>query len=180
MDKITGNTCECTTNIPENISDQEYTARLGICMLEAAAPYEKKLKKDYGIDMKKIDSQGEELGRLIGMKMAGKCPSVIVKMTSMLNKNSELKLQSDFIDLDGEIITINKEKFVEFTIKDEKGKTSKYYWLGFVKSDVDIENEYETLLNKKVKITYTEQEYFDSRINEYKLFKILNSLRPIQ
>lgn len=176
MDKITENTCECTIKIPEDVSNQEYTARLGVCMLEAAVPYEEKLLKDYGIDMKKIDTQGEELGRIIGMKMAGKCPSVIAKMSSMLNENGEVELESDFINLEGEVTAINKSKFVEFTIKDEQGKASKYNWLGVIKSDLDIENEYETLIDKKVKITFKKQKYFDPRINEYKLFKIINSI----
>ena len=116
MDKITESTCECTIKIPEDASNQEYTARLGVCMIEAAVPYEKKLLKDYGIDMKKIDTQGEELGRLIGLKMAVKCPSVIAKMSSMLNENGEVELESNFISLEGEITAIDKSKFIEFTI----------------------------------------------------------------
>ena len=175
MDKITENACECSREISEISSNQEYTARLGICMIEAATPYKKELKKNHGIDFKNIDTQGEELGRLIGMKMTGTCPDVIAKMASMLDENGEIKVEES-VSLTGEIVAINKEKFVEFTIKNEKGKTSKFYWLSQIHSDIDIENRYDSLLNKKVSIQYVKEEFFDSRINEYKLFNVLEKI----
>ncbi|TAE48335.1 MAG: hypothetical protein EAZ89_15425, partial [Bacteroidetes bacterium] len=144
-------------------------------MINVAEPYKKQLKKDYNIDFAQIEIHGEELGRLIGLKMATVCPESLIKM---VNKANEKKGDDDpqINTIEGRITTIVEDKFVEFSIKDESGKTSKYYWLTFIKSKTDLAVEYKNLVDKPVVVEFLPQEIFDARIGEYRTFYVIQSL----
>jgi hypothetical protein len=71
----------------------------------------------------------------------------------------------------GVITKIENDHFVILSIKDEQGKISKYYWLTFIQSNTELSTKYKSLIGKKVNITYTSQDFFDPKLDEY---------RPIQ
>src|SRR5688572_19861396 len=81
MDVIAKKSCECLGEISDTLRTDQYNMELGICMIEAAMPYKKQIKKNHDIDLDKIDTEGEKLGRIIGLKMASVCPNALVKIT---------------------------------------------------------------------------------------------------
>ena len=61
MDEIAKETCKCLTQITDDLNPEKYAMELGLCMLNASNPYKKQLKKDFKIDLDKIDTHAEEL-----------------------------------------------------------------------------------------------------------------------
>jgi len=45
VDEIAKETCECLNHISEDLDAEKYTLELGLCMINAASPYKKSLKK---------------------------------------------------------------------------------------------------------------------------------------
>lgn len=178
IDKITLATCDCLSKISDTTNYETLTMKMGLCMFEVAGPYKKQLKKDYDINLDKIDeNSGESLGKLIGMKMASVCPDKLMKIYNHTKKEEieeDKKLESI-----GTVTSIEKENFVVFSVFDNSGKSMKFYWLAPLESNIDLANNYKTLLDATVKIKYSQQEYFDPKINEYRNFNVIEKLDKV-
>ena len=175
MDDISLKTCECLNTVPDTLETEQFHMELGLCMIDASTPYKKQLKKDYKIDLNKIDTQGEELGRIIGLKMVSVCPDALM---SLANKSKENKNDHSGNIIEGYITKIEENKFVVFSVREENGKTTKFYWLTFIESNFkyDLTSQYKSLMNEAVQITYLPQEFFDYRIEEYRTFNIIQKI----
>ncbi len=174
IDKIALKACEFLNTVSDTIEPERLNLELGFCMIEAAKPYKKQLKRDYNIDFSKIDTYGKELGMIIGLKMTSVCPNALLIWISREKQKNDNK-DSERI-FEGQIISIDDKKFVEFSLKDEAGKISKFYWLTYIESNVELSNNYKTLLEESVRITFLTQEFFDARIAEYRTFNIIRKL----
>jgi hypothetical protein len=173
MNDIVIGACECIESLSEKSDVTE--VELGLCLIEAASPYAKQLKKDYKIDMYNMDeSVGMELGQVIGVKMAGVCPDLLIKMADIVEESSNESGDEYFFY--GQVVSIDDSKFVEFSVKDASGKISKFYWLNFVESNVELTNDYKTLLNENVHISFSSQEFFDPRIAEYRAINVIQTI----
>lgn len=171
LDDIALKTCECLNTVSDTAGIEEI---LGLCMIDAALPYKKQLKEDYNIDLNKIDTQGEELGRIIGIKMTTVCPNTLKKVVNRTNKNNANKISKTIFE--GQIIAIEDNKFVEFSVEDKFGKIHRFYWFSFIESNIELSNNYKTLLEETVVITFFTQEFFDARVTEYRTFNIIQKL----
>lgn len=174
MAAITSNACSCLEKIPDDIEDQEATMKLGLCMIEAALPYKKQIKKEYNINLDNIDEEGEELGKIIALKMMGVCPDNLIKLSMRIKGMNDQSASEQTIE--GVITKVEGDFFVIFSLKDESGKISKYFWLTTVESEFDLPSAYQEMTGKSVKITYEAQDMFDPRINEYRAFLILKAI----
>lgn len=178
MDDIALKACDCLNSVSDTLAHERFNLELYNCLIDAAKPHKKKLKKEYKIDIDRIDTFPEELARLIGQKMVSVCPDALLRTANRFKKNSENKSSESIVT--GQIIEINDNKFVEFSVKDESGKISKFYWFTFIESDIELSNNYKTLLDKLVRITYSTQDFFDSRIAEYRAFYIIQKLEILE
>ncbi len=177
MDDIALKACDCLNSVPDTLDTDRFNIELGLCMINAATPYQKQLKKDYKIDFNKMDTQGEEFGRIIGLRMVSFCPNSLLKLVNQVSTKQYKTIPENMIE--GWVTAINDEKFVEFSIKDEFGKITKYHWLTFIESSSNLLTDYKTLTNKFVQITFTPKEFFDARIGEYRTFNIIEKLEII-
>lgn len=173
MDEICKKTCDCIENISDTIERESYEMQMGLCMINAAMPYKKQLKKDHKINMDDIGNEAEKLGTLIGIRMASICPKSLMKFSENSENNKE---DTEQHSVEGLITKIEFDPFIVFTLKDEKGKSIKYHWLTFIETKIDLQNKYNTLTNKNVKITYTTTDFFDPKIQEYRQFNIIKTL----
>lgn len=177
MDKIALESCECINKVDNSIETDRMTMELGLCMINAATPYKKQLKKDYKIDLNKIDEHGEELGQIIGLRMASVCPETLLRMAD-IDEETDVD-ENNAVNFEGQVTSIDDSKFIVFSVKDELGKISKFYWFTFIESNIELSNKYKTLKDKDIQITYNVQDFFDARINEYRSFNIIKSLNVI-
>lgn len=180
MEKIANQTCECLHNISDTTNKEKMYLELGLCMIKVSEPYKKQLKKDHNINFDNINNEGEALGKLIGMKMATVCPDALIKLSKMDTQEAseDIKTIESYISI-GKITKIDKEAFVVFSVFDNSGKSLKFYWLTEVESNIDLANNYRTLLETDVKITYIIQEYFDPKIGEYRNFNIIEKIDKV-
>ena len=173
--KIAKSACDCITNIPEEKNVDEFD--LGICLLEEAVLYKEQILRDYGINIENIDTEGEKLGRVIGVEMIALCPDQLKRMAII---SGEGNTDSDVQTAEGTITKIENGNFIVFSLTNEEGKSSSFYWLTYVKSNYDLQNNYTQLKNKRVIIKYLSEELFDYRINEYGSFKVIKSIDIIE
>lgn len=178
LEEIALKSCECISSVSDTLDVDRYTLQAGLCMIETARPYKKQLKKDHGIDFNNIDKDGEELGRIIAFIMASLCPDALLKMVNVVNNQENSESLERIVE--GEITNISDDKFVEFSVKENKGKVSRYQWLTFIESTLELSTGYKKLINSDVRITYIVQEFFDPRIGEYRSFNIIQKLEIIK
>jgi hypothetical protein len=178
MAKLAQEACTCLSVIPDSLDVESLNMKLGLCMLEKAQPYEKQLKKDYGINFDKIDEDGEKLGRLIGIKMVSYCPDAVIKL-SQRNQPASATPQGEQ-QISGQLIKIEEEPFVQFHLRDANGKVVRFYWLTFVESHLDMLEDYKSLLTQTLSFKYVVQEFFDPRVGEYRNFNILTWVGPAE
>jgi hypothetical protein len=178
MDKIAQKSCECLDKVPDTLKTDEFNLKLGICMIEAATPYKKQLKKDQGINLDNIDTEGEKLGRLIGIKMASTCPNILLKLTQKPSDKEEAAAEEKTAE--GLITKLENDFFVVLSLKDEAGKINRFYWLTFVESGMELTSKYKSVVGESVIITYKVQDFFDPKIEEYRAFNIISKLEVVR
>lgn len=175
LDKVASKACECIEN-KSNEKETLNTMDLGACLLISAKDYKEQLLEEHGLDMSSLTSEeGERLGELIGLRMAFVCPSTLALMSDMVDEEDDennLKTMTS----SGKITKIEEGSFIVFQLKNEQGKSEKFYWLTFVSSEYDLQNDYTNLKGKKVSIDYVEQEFFDPRLKEYRKLNVITDL----
>ncbi len=182
MDKIAQGACDCMSEIPEDENAERYQMKLGLCFLEPATKYAEEIKRDYGIDLTRMDNfgadEGEKLGQVVGLRMLNFCPEILMELAELEQLDDEEEANTPTVKaFEGSITEIETEVVVVFTAKDSRGKSEKFYWMGFVESNVeDLANTYEKLKKKEVQLEYVEQEIFDPRIGEYRNVKVITGL----
>ena len=171
LDIIAKKACECieSRNLHEIENQEAATNQLGICLLDASKDYREALLRDHQLDLNKLDMDGEKLGVLIGSRMAFVCAETLMSV-------AETEQTDVILSEGGEITAVEESPFVVFTLKDSSGKSSKFYWLTFVDSNLDLQNSFSQLKGRKVSVEYMEQELFDPRLKEYRMFNLIVGL----
>ena len=170
MDDIANESCECLNKISDTLSTDRFNMEFGLCIMEAARPYKKQLKKDFDIDFNEIERDGE----MIGLRMATTCPTALMKVVNTVEQNEFKNLSGNVVT--GQVTAISDDKFVEFSIRDEVGKISKYYWFTFIESDYQLSTDYKSLIDKNVQVHFKTEEFFDARIGEYRTVNIIEKI----
>jgi len=173
MDAIVEKSCNCVEKVPDTLETEQFNIRLGVCMIEASMKYKKEIKRDYGINMDKVDTEGEKLGRIIGIKMASKCPSILLKLSQKSKKTDNGNNEKTS---SGTVIKIDEDCFVIISLQDESGKITKFYWMTFITTPIDLTNSYSTLMGKSLTITSKSQEFFDPKLKEYRQFSVIKKI----
>lgn len=173
MNDILDKTCNCVNNIKDTTNAKEYQMSLGGCLLNSSMPYKKEIKKDYLIDLDKFEEDVPKLGQIIGLKMATYCPKVMSKLTNMFKED---KVKNQTFNIKGVISKIDNELFVIITLTEENGKLTKFYWLTMLDSKKDLMHEYKTLIGKNVEMTFKKEEFFDPKIDEYRIYNVIKSI----
>lgn len=187
LEKITEETCTCIEKIIQDktIAPNDIHEKMGLCMISAVAPYQKQLKKDFNFDIGNSSSSNfEQLGKMIGMQMVGKCPNTLMAVTKLANteEKEEVKVEgkrSAFTATKKSIGTVTKIEnnlFLTFFVKNKNGKTSKFYWMNFVDSELDLTNT-KALIGKSIDITYKTEEFYDPNIQEYRSFNVITKIK---
>ncbi len=174
LDKISIESCQCFDGISDTMNVDQYTMEIGLCMIQSAMPYKKELKKEHGINMNNIDQEGEALGQLIALNMANHCPEKLLAMSKRVTEGDPSIMEEQ--NIQGTITKVEDETVVIVSLKDEVGKSHKFYWLYEVDTNYDMVNKYKSLIDKDVEIEFKIDEIFDPRIQEYRQVNVLLGL----
>jgi hypothetical protein len=170
LDSISAHTCDCVTKLDiEKLPKEKLTIELGLCMMQAAQPFEKELKQKYDVDMKKVNKgEGEKLGRLVGLKMASNCP-VFTQLITRITSDDPVTNS-----IEGTITELVNEQFITIVLKDEDGRDQKIIWLEYFKNSEKLLQKGK---NKNVTIEYEERELFSPKFNDYIKYKVATGIR---
>ncbi len=175
LDSIATKTCECIeAKTTPKMNRNEALAEFGICMIKMAEPYKKELKKDYNVDLNVLNKEtGEKLGRLVALKLVGNCPAFKTLMQTEINNQIQKKEGETVYEFSGVVKEIKQNQFVSITIENENNKIKEFLWLTEV-----AENNISILKSKGifVKITYTQMELFEPKLNKYVISYVLKSI----
>jgi hypothetical protein len=184
IDAIATKTCSCLKQMDTTATIEEIEAKLGICMITEAAPYEKELKKKNNIDMSKLDGNtGEELGKLIGTKMLIKCPDQMLKLAgNVLDEKKSAAAPSTTTtttvsgSMTGKVTDVVTNQFVTITVKNSSGPEQKFLWLEYFQGADLLKNASE-LKGKTVVIKYKEKQFYNPSIKDYMNYKVITGFR---
>lgn len=169
METIAAKSCECLAE-KRSANPDITTEEVGTCLLLATKDFKDRIREDYDLDLNMLTPEnGERLGELIGSKMAFRCPDLLIGVS-----NSEEEYE--YYSATGKVLNVNNDTFVSFELKNDNGKIEKFYWFTYAESNLDLQNMYTELKGKQVQIDYVEQELFDSRIQEYRMFNVITSI----
>ena len=174
MDDITNKACACIDELGDE-SGRILEMKLGLCILNAAEPYRSELLKEHELDIASPEQDGQEIGRIIGMRMAGVCPNKLIALTEG-SIEDELTDVPILIKVEGEVVDVSTNFMIHFSIKNENGRTEKYYWFSFISTGIDLIKEYESLKGKNVVLDYHKEEFFDPKIKEYRPLNIIDAI----
>ena len=176
MDNIAEKSCECVSEITEskNLLGTEF----GLCMINEATKYKDELLQDHNINMDNIDVDGEELGRIIALEMFTKCPEQM-KRIAIASSENESEEKESYLSIEGNIKSVIKNEFIIFSLITSDNKTIKFYWLTFIQSDNDLQNEYKSFEGKNVIIEYSNIELYDHKMSEYRNYNLIESLNIV-
>ncbi len=174
QDSIAYKFCDCFNDVdPVNIKNSE--TRIAMCLFLTLSTYNKEIYRDYKVQVN-IDLEEDSLFNLFILtmpKMAEYCP----KSFDLFGQMFDIDNTPEKVELVGEIIKIEKENFVVFSVLDDKNMTHNVYWMEPVYTNIDLVTEYNNLIGKKLYVDYIEKEFYDPKIEQYRKFKILQSLQ---
>lgn len=142
LDVIASETCECTSTMDTTLTTEARNLALGICMLQSAEPYRKELKKKYKIDLDHVERDAEDLGRLVGFRMASKCPELfarIIRQNASLStdepppapsRSSEIIRKFTVQQTPGKLASVRSGQFLTLVVLAEDGRTLDLLLLG--------------------------------------------------
>ncbi len=167
-------------------SRADLEVQLGLLMLPLLTKYEKEI--DLILEKEDNTSKKDKMnlfGRKLGMQAVVDCP----KFLEVLGKNS--KITSEIVgEPDDEIV--DNEKSVSTSVittivgndisyivaKDLVGRETKYYWLGYFQGDDLLKTK--SALNKKIKISFIEQDLYSYQLKDYIKIKVLTGIKIIE
>jgi hypothetical protein len=170
MDKLADATCACINKKDvDNMDSEMLQMQLGFCIMEAVSKHNDEFQKAYG-QMDPTDAAAmSSLGEQIGMKMAFKCPAVLMKVAA-IETQVEVRPAAPAATeaLSGTVKAIEDEGgFGQITVLDESGRTHKLLWLRYFKGDTRFINEPGKVVNAKVRVKYENVEVYSPKAKEY-------------
>jgi hypothetical protein len=183
VDIIAAKTCSCLKNMDTTATVEEIEAKMGICLITEAAPYQKELKKKNNIDMGNLDANtGKALGKLIGIKMLSKCPDQMLRLAGSVGDDKKSSAATSTTttttvtgSMTGTLSDIVTNQFVSITIKKSNGPEQKFLWLEYFEG-ADLLRNPSDIKGKIVEIKYKEKQFYNPSIKDYMNYKVITDL----
>lgn len=170
MDKLADEACACISKKDvDNMDSEMLQMQLGLCIMEAVSKHEAEFQKEYGeMDPSNAEAMSS-LGEQIGMKMAFKCPAILMKVAAIETQVEVKPLAAAQVEeLTGTLKAIDSSgEFAQITVLDDAGRTHKLLWLRYFKGDTRLINEPSKVINAKVRLKYENVEAYSPKAKEY-------------
>lgn len=164
IDKLSENTCNCTTE--KGITEENMDITLGVCILESISKHEKDVEKYFGKNIISNEEKMGELAEAVGAKMAFTCPAFLKIIMKMGEEEAEELLIS------GNIVSTKLDQFLTFTLKEDSGKTHTILLLedfdnSFLITDSVVKP------SDKVQVSYYEADLYDPKTKKFVAYKVV-------
>jgi hypothetical protein len=171
--KLANQTCDCVNEKKtEKISELE----LGLCVISSLGKLSDKEKKTIKYDVAS-DTSLDKVSEQIGMQMVSVCPDVFSNMLQT-NASVEEPATDDYVpdpSFTGVFETSITNEFKSIVVIDDANQKREFIWLFPFDGDVLlIKNK--ILKGDKINISYREQNFFDPKKNEYRMYNEILSI----
>lgn len=173
IDKLADTACQCISKKnPDQMSTEDLQMQLGFCIMEAVGNNQEAFQKEYGeLDFANQTAMNK-LGEDIGMKMAFKCPEVIMRMAATEGPAAPAAPKtsaggSATGSLSGTIRSIDGEEVVSVTLVEPSGRTQKLLWLSYFPGSDRLAENPKAAVGAKVQVSYETLEVYSPKAKEY-------------
>lgn len=176
LDQIASQGCDCIGKLDvTGLSQDEKNMKFGFCLMDKLGGLDKAQIEALGIDMTDQASL-QKFGEKVGMRMAVKCPDVMMKIAQV---QSETQIQS-VSESSGVIKGITGNELSYIQLDDGTGDVNSYLWLKKVKgADAFLANP-QSMVGKKVKITYESMDIYSPKTKGYNSKKVITAIQVIE
>ena len=177
---MTKETCTQITNKDFSGKNMdELQMELGLAMMPVVMKYQDELQTAFGISME--DQTGmEKMGMEIGLQLAKDCPAFLKMFATnpdlMKDISGTPKSGVAVMSINGTLLKIVTGDFTYIQVKDASGKIEKLWWMEYFDGSAKLITDAATMVNKQVKVNYTEKEIYNATLKEYIKIKVIKGL----
>lgn len=181
LDKISHEICPCVGDLNAQTPRDTLTIKLGVCMITGALPYQKELKKKYGVDLERFDGPtGERLGQLVATKLVVNCPG-FAELAMRLAQEEDVPpapTSPSVRTVQGTVQEVTPSQFLTVTVRTDHGPTYEFLLLDHVPNIEQVSQEPGKAKGFRAKWDYEEREFYDPYTRTYKTYRVLRSITP--
>ena len=165
LDVFAQETCDCISkkNV-ESLSQEQINLELGFCIMQSLGNHTGEYEEKYPVDVKDPESFSK-LGEKIGFRMAAKCPSILQKVATVNNGQSEV--QRPVSEMIGTVKRLRGTDVNFLVITDEQNRDQTFIWLRYFNGSDWLIDDFEDLIGKKIKVTYSLVEVYSPKAKDY-------------
>ena len=171
LDKLADASCACISKKDtDNMSVDDLQMQLGFCIMEAVGANQAAFEKEYGELNPSDQTAMTKLGEQIGMKMAFKCPNVIMKLAGQAPPQGASPAPSSATakgSVSGTFQGVSGSEMATITIKEANGRTQKLLWLGYFSGSDQVIESPDALKGKSVTVEFETIEVYSPQAKEY-------------
>jgi hypothetical protein len=157
---------------------------IGMMLMPTFMSHASEIEELYGGGITDGDAM-KKIGMELGMRLVQKCPKFMELSMKMAGNKMDAKaakkerieeIVADETMLNGTLLTINAGDVTTLSVKDNKGKIIKLYWLENFENADSLQSNNKKYINKKIGISYTEKSVFDALKKDYKTIRVITGL----
>ncbi len=176
LDQIASQGCDCIGKLDvSGLSQDEKNMKFGFCLMEKLGGLDQAQIKALGIDMTDQASL-QQFGEKVGMRMAVKCPDVMMKI-AQVQSETEMKTVSE---VNGTVKGITGSELSYVQLDDGTGDVNSFLWLKKVDGAEAFVGNPQSMVGKKVKITYETMDIYSPKTKGYNSKKVITAIKVIQ
>ncbi len=122
---------------------------------------------------------GRKIGVEIGKKLLVRCPKFVdisIKLGTTQTEQNDPPTEKTPDYEEGTIVKMGGTDFTTITVKNANGRETPYYWFHYFKGSEKLESVATGGIGKKIKISWTEQEYYLPKVHGYYNIKIIRAI----
>lgn len=176
MEQITKETCDELAKVDfSKKTPNEVKLSLGLSLVKVVGLHQTELKV-YGLSLNDPKTL-EGLGTDVGVRLATSCPVFVDALTRNPDTIEELANKtSSTRTISGKLLKIVGGDFTYLQVEDASGKLEKVWWMEYFDGSNRLLADAKNLVNRPVRINYTEKEVFNSTLNDYVKIKVITGI----
>jgi hypothetical protein len=175
--------CACANKKDlKSLSKNEMSMELGMCMLSGLEVLPEKDRKNFDFS---VPEKARVLGEKIGMKMAFKCPKVMLSIGTTMQEDGGNEVKNappppppppTTVEIEGKVKDVIEGDYVTVLLVEKDGREHKLIWANHFDGEAPFVANPQGLKNKDVTVKYYMSERYVPKMREYFSLKHISSL----
>ena len=166
----------------KSLNKNEMSMELGMCMLSALEVLPEKDRKNFDFS---VPAKAHDLGEKIGMKMAYKCPKIMLSVGTAMQEEGGNDTKTAppppppppaQLSVEGKVKDVIEGDYVTILLVEKDGREHKLVWANHFDGEAPFVANPQALKNKEVSVKYYMSERYVPKMHEYFSLKHIASL----